>query len=108
MQRLVELRKQKGVTQVKLSMEMNITQKMISAYERGKNEPCIDMLKKLALYYNTSVDYLVEFTDIKVPIDKISDNTMTSQEAELLDNFRKLSHRNKNRAEGMMLTLLHL
>ena len=108
MQRLAELRRQKDLTQVKLALEMNITQKMISAYERGKNEPGIDMLKRLARYFNTSVDYLTGFTDIKVPLDKISEGELTAQEAEILYNFRQLSHKNKNRAEGMLLTLLQL
>ena len=108
MQRLAELRRQKGVTQMKLSLDMNITQKMISAYERGKNEPSIDMLKRMAAYFNTSVDYLVGFTDIKIPIDKISDNGFTAQEAELIHNFRNLSHKNKNRAEGMIITFLNM
>ena len=106
MHRLSELRHRKNVTQVKLALEMNITQKMISAYERGKNEPSIEMLKGLAAYFNTSVDYLVEFTDVRIPLDKILENEITVQEAEFLNNFRELSHSNRLKAEGVLLGLM--
>ena len=106
MQRLSELRHLKKMSQQKLSFEMNISQKMISAYERGKNEPSIEMLKRLATYFNTSVDYLIGFTEVKTPIDKILEGKMTAQEAEVLDNFRKLSHSDRLKVEGVLLGFL--
>lgn len=61
--RLKELRKKKGVTQLRLAIELNTTQNTISRYETGEHEPGIAELLKLADYFNVSVDYLLERTD---------------------------------------------
>lgn len=61
--RLKELRKQKGLSQLRLATELNTTQNTISRYETGEREPGIDELIKLADYFNVSVDYLLGRTD---------------------------------------------
>lgn len=61
--RLKELRKKKGLTQLRLAIELNTTQNTISRYETGEHEPGIAELLKLADYFNVSVDYLLERTD---------------------------------------------
>ena len=61
--RLKEIRKSKGISQLKLAMDLNTSQNTISRYETGEREPGIDELIKLADYFNVSVDYLLERTD---------------------------------------------
>ena len=61
--RLKELRKTKHISQVKLSMEMNIAQNTLSQYETGVREPDLGTLRQLADYFDVSVDYLLERTD---------------------------------------------
>ena len=61
--RLKELRKKKGITQLRLATELNTTQNTISRYETGEHEPGITELIKIADYFNVSVDYLIERTD---------------------------------------------
>lgn len=61
--RLKELRKSRGVTQLKLSMDLNVNQNTISRYETGVCEASYQMLIKLADYFDVSVDYLLERTD---------------------------------------------
>lgn len=60
--RLKELRKAKGMSQVRLAMELNTTQNTISRYENGEREPGIKELIAIADYFNISVDYLLERT----------------------------------------------
>ena len=67
MQRIKELRKEKSMNQIALGMELNFSQKIISEYENGKVEPSITTLKKLASIFNTSVDYILELTDVTEP-----------------------------------------
>ena len=43
---LKEIRKKKGYSQVKVSLELNISREAISNYENGKRSPDIDMLVK--------------------------------------------------------------
>lgn len=59
MNRLKELRKQKGLTLVELGKEVNLANNTLNRYERGIREPNISMLIKLADYFNVSVDYLI-------------------------------------------------
>ena len=58
--RLKMMRKEKGITQTKLAMELNTSQNTISRYETGDREPGIRDLIKIADYFNVSLDYLLE------------------------------------------------
>lgn len=58
-----ELRKEKGISQLKLALDLNTSQNTISRYETGEREPGISELIKLAEYFNVSVDYLVGRTE---------------------------------------------
>lgn len=61
--RLRELRKAKGISQLRLALDLNTNQNTISRYETGEREPGINELIKLADYFNVSIDYLVERTN---------------------------------------------
>lgn len=61
--RLRELRKNKGVTQLKLAMDLGLNQNSISRYEKGEREADYQTLIAFADYFDTSIDYLLERTD---------------------------------------------
>ena len=61
--RLKELRKAKGISKLKLALDLNTNQNTISRYENGVREPGIHELIQLADYFNVSVDYLLERTE---------------------------------------------
>ncbi len=61
--RLKQIRKAKGISQLKLAMDLNTNQNTISRYETGEREPGIRELINLADYFKVSVDYLLERTD---------------------------------------------
>ena len=61
--RLKQIRKAKGISQLKLAMDLNTNQNTISRYETGEREPGIREPISLADYFNVSVDYLLERTD---------------------------------------------
>ena len=69
-ERLRELREENNLTQVKLAKELFIDQRSLSFYEIGKYEPNLDTLKKIAIYFNVSTDYLLGLTDSKIPYSK--------------------------------------
>ncbi|MBE6764190.1 MAG: helix-turn-helix transcriptional regulator [Ruminococcaceae bacterium] len=64
--RLKELRKAKGISQLKLAMDLTTNQNTISRYETGEREPGITELIKIADYFHVSIDYLVERTNISL------------------------------------------
>ncbi len=57
--RLVELRKEKGLSQVALAKELGVDCSTIAKYETGDRLPDLVMLCKLADYFNVTTDYLV-------------------------------------------------
>ena len=61
--KLKQIRKSKGLSQLKLSLDLNMTQNTISRYETGVREPGINELIKIADYFNVSVDYLLGRTE---------------------------------------------
>lgn len=61
--RLKELRISKGVSQLKLAIDLGLNQNSISRYECGEREADYTTLIKLADYFNVSIDYLLERTD---------------------------------------------
>lgn len=61
--RLKELRTSRKISQVKLAMDLNLSQNSISRYENGEREADYDTLVAIADYFNVSVDYLLGRTD---------------------------------------------
>lgn len=61
--RLKQLRKQNNITQLKLAMDLNISQNSISRYETGEREADYSTLIAFADYFDVSLDYLLERTD---------------------------------------------
>ena len=61
--RLKELRRAKGISQLKLALDLNTNQNTISRYETGEREPGINELILIADYFHVSVDYLLERTN---------------------------------------------
>ena len=57
--KLKKLRKEKGISQLKLALDLNMSQNTISRYETGEREPGINELIKIADYFDVSIDYLV-------------------------------------------------
>lgn len=63
MKRLAELRKEKGLSQIELGGILGLSHTVLSRYETGGLEPNITTLKKMATYFNVSIDYLVGYSD---------------------------------------------
>ena len=67
MNRIKELRKKKGVTQIQLCKIINVAQPTLSGYETGNFQPENETLFKLADFFGVTVDYLLERTTKKAP-----------------------------------------
>ena len=53
------IRRQKGLNQLKVAMDLNISREALSHYENGKRSPDVEMLRRLSCYFNVSIDFLV-------------------------------------------------
>lgn len=63
MNNLKKYRKEKGITQIRLSIAAEVSQETISAYESGKALPSAETLIKLSDFLNVSIDFLLDRTD---------------------------------------------
>lgn len=61
--RLKQLRQKRGLSQLRLAMELDMNQNTISRYENGEREADYQTLIRIADYFNVSIDYLLERTD---------------------------------------------
>jgi transcriptional regulator with XRE-family HTH domain len=68
--RLKELRNEFGKTQKEIAEYLNIKQNTYSQYENGQRQLPIDILIKLSFYYDVSVDYILNITDIETRYNK--------------------------------------
>ena len=64
-QRIQDLRTDADMSQKQLSEILHISQRSYSHYETGSRNIPVEMLIRLATYYDISVDYLVGRTDKK-------------------------------------------
>lgn len=62
-ERLVQLRKEKNITQKQLANELNLSEVGIQNYEGERRKPAYDVLIALADYFDVSLDYLVGRSD---------------------------------------------
>jgi len=53
------LRLARGLTQQELAKYLGISPVTISGYENGHREPTIEMLERIADYFDVTVDYLL-------------------------------------------------
>jgi len=93
MDNLREIREKKGITQINLSIEIEVSQEMISHYEIGESKPNIDNLIKLADYFKCSTDYLLNRTNIPTMLDNI--NKYNMETADLIYKYNALSDEDK-------------
>ena len=61
--RIRELRKARRITQLKMALDLDMSQNTIGRYESGEREPGIAELIRIADYFRVSIDYLVGRTD---------------------------------------------
>jgi len=63
--RLRECRKEKGLTQGQVAIYCDITEKTYQNYELSTREPRLEILIRIAEFYEVSLDYLVGRSDHK-------------------------------------------
>ena len=62
-ERLLDLRKEKKISQAKLAKEIEVGYSTICYWETDRAEPTAPNLVKLSFFFNVSVDYLLGLSD---------------------------------------------
>lgn len=95
---LERIRKDRKVSQATLGEELGLTQQMISSYEKDASSPNVEILTKIADYFNISIDNLVDHVPNKPNI--------TSAEARFLRYFETLNELDREKCIMIAQTLI--
>ena len=63
-ERLQQLRKEKGITQMKLAEDLHLSTSDINQFENAKRRANNKTLILIADYFDVSIDYLLQRTDV--------------------------------------------
>lgn len=89
--RIKQLRKKRGITQQRLVSELGITQQMLSKYEKDISLIKIDVLKRIAVYFNVTTDYLLGISDVKRDLQKqLKMNETLDEYYDLIEVYKEL------------------
>lgn len=69
-ERIKELREDNDISQKDFAMKINVSNTTLSMYESNKRVPSDDVKKKIADYFNVSLDYLMGVSDIRIAASK--------------------------------------
>jgi len=103
---LRKLREEKNISQQALADIVGVTQPSINKYENHSNEPDFQTLKRMADYFDTSVDYIIGHTDIRRKIEPTQPFELNEAEAAVMEQYRALSASEKQCVELLLKTLL--
>lgn len=104
MENLRIIREKRNINQLKLALEVGVTQESISKYENDTAFPSKEILIKLADYLHCSIDYLLGRTD-NPNINKEKLSVKDEKIENLIFRYNNLSDENKNKLEGCLLAL---
>jgi len=88
--RIKQLREEKGLSQQKLADILGdaLTQQKINNYENKIYEPDINILMRMAEYFNVSIDYLVGHSDNRQILKETTEYKLTDKESEFIKILR--------------------
>lgn len=69
-ERIRGMREDRDLSQKDMAEILRVAQTTYSDYELGKINIPVAVLKQLALFYQTSIDYLLELTDNPIPYER--------------------------------------
>ena len=96
MNRIRQLRKEKNITQVRLSIELEVSQETISAYEKEKHFPSTKSLIRLRDIFGVSIDYILGLADVRY--NPLLKSDLNEDELGILTLYRKMDASQHERA----------
>lgn len=106
--RLKDLRIEKNKTQKEVATAIQTTDDTIYSWEKGRSQPSIEMLARLADFFECSIDYLVgREDDFGIIQSSATVPALTALESEMLSHFRALDTSSQHKAIGYVYALAH-
>ena len=67
-ERLKDLRKEKGMTQIELAIALGVSSGTVAMWETGKRKPSFEMFEKLTQVFERRIDYILGVSDDPTPV----------------------------------------
>ncbi len=93
------LREKRGLSQSQLADELGVTQQSVNKYENHTTEPDIEMLIRIAKFFDTSVDFLVGNTNIERKYEVVYRTDLNDREMQVMEDFRGIDESSKTAVE---------
>lgn len=101
MKNLKVLRTKNKLSQQKLADILHVSQQSVYKYENNITTPDIDTLKQMADFFETSIDYLVGYTDIDHKIEPIYKESLNANERLLIEHYRHLTPKQRTLVQAI-------
>lgn len=104
--RIKQLRENRGLIQEILAAELGITQQMLSKYERDILCIKVDVLMKIAEYFNVTTDYLLGISEVKRDLQgQMKMNKTLDTYYDLIEIYKDLDEYNQKMVWSIMQTV---
>ncbi|MGN8786449.1 helix-turn-helix domain-containing protein [Blautia sp. HCP3S3_D9] len=104
--RIKQLREKRGLIQEILAAELGITQQMLSKYEKDVTLVKVDILKKIATYFNVTTDYLLGVSDVKRDLQRqMKMNETLDEYYDLIEVYKDLDSYDKEMIWSIIQTV---
>lgn len=101
--RIKMLREKRGLIQELLAVEIGVTQQMLSKYEKDITIIKVDVLKRIAEYFNVTTDYLLGLSDIKRDLSgQIKMNETLEEYYDLIEVYKGLDECDREMLWGIL------
>lgn len=98
--RLRELRLRKNISQEEVARQIGITRSAYSHYEINNRQPVYETLKKLALLFNVSLDYIIGGEQVK------PDTPVTPEAIEIIKILNGMDQERRKQSIDRMMAVL--
>ena len=101
-ERIRQLRIEHQMTQEELGARVGVQKAAIYKYENGLAEPDLDTLIRMADFFDTSVDYLIGYSDYERKVQPYTESHLSETELEHMSAYRTLPERMRSIVDNLI------
>ena len=108
-ERLKQLRKEKGLSQIMLAKELGVSGGTVAMWETGKRKPQFEMFDKLCTFFDRSMDYILGASDddrsfalINEEVQQLDDWQVEEQYEDMLRKYTLLDDYGKDAVDAVL------
>ena len=99
------LRQERNLSQQRLADAIEISQQSINKYENENVQPDFSVLIRMADFFDTSIDYLIGYTEVRYKIENTEAYHLSDDESNMIMRYRALDN-NERECLKMLIDIL--